>query len=89
MAASPATAAGRALLRAINSGVASLFAFDNGPDDPSPIPDAIAQVEAEARRLALAEAAEAVRGLPILDHSVGVNWRAAVLDALARLGDKP
>ena len=44
----PRTEAGKRLLAAIQSGLVGLFADDDGPDDPSPIPAAIVAIEREA-----------------------------------------
>jgi hypothetical protein len=62
----PRTKAGQALLGAITNGVASLFAFDNGPDDPSPIPATIAAIEAEAVAAYRADLRARVEALPTI-----------------------
>jgi hypothetical protein len=61
----PRTEAGKRLLDAIRSGVAGLFAHDDGPDDPSPIPGAIVAIEQEAieqERARLVAGVDAVLG---------------------------
>jgi hypothetical protein len=69
----PRTEAGRALLAAIQSGVAMLFAHDDGPDDPSPIPATILAIEAEAVAAERARLRAAVLSLGMFDGCGGVG----------------
>lgn len=93
------TEAGNGLLAAIQSGIVTLFAHDDGPDDPSPIPAAIAAIEVEAvaaereriaadvgRRLTDARVEILMRqeGIPLHGRGISVDLQARGVAASIR-----